>query len=88
MSNSCGGGSVLEGGGVVAVGMMWSVRVCSGAGGGDGRFQPFEIHPVLCVISVEVDFVQSTRSSLCCVIFLLFFKKKNSLIIGEHNVRD
>lgn len=50
MSNSCGGGSVLEGGGVVAVGMMRSVRVCSGAGGGDGRFQPFEIHPVLCVI--------------------------------------
>lgn len=72
MSNSCGGGSVLEGGGVVAVGMMWSVRVCSGAGGGFGRFQPLEIHTVLCAISVEVDFVQSTRSSLCCVIFLFF----------------
>lgn len=27
MSNTCGGGSVEEVGGVVAVGMMWSVRL-------------------------------------------------------------
>lgn len=27
MSNSCGGGSVLGVGGVVAAGMVWSVRV-------------------------------------------------------------